>query len=639
MERRDLAGWILGGLGTALCLASSLLLSTRSVELNLGPGDTPFIAGFESDSEVENKIGWHWTKYNAAIHLPFETAESALETTLRFARVFGEEALVEVLVGSVAADTFRARGGEVRTMTLVTPGVQGPLDMAIRTDSHEGRDMGLRMDRVSVRVVSGAPLRLRRVSALRPPVIAVMLLGALLLLGASPLAAGATTLFAALAFSARASIDLFAAWRQTNTAPEMLIVSTLMLLALREAMCRGMGLARADAVRLVVAALVTMLFRLTLVFHPDFYYPDLLTHARVVEAIRAEGPAFYLSPAEALNTQGAWTKPVLGSMSSLPYAVAFHTPFALIASVFSLSTDQIQTTIKAGSCLISVLPILLVGLLAARVSIPPMAALALCVIPTYTSRLSFALLPALFGHVFDLVVLLTLATIIGRGPEVRAGSRWGWLAGALLAGHLAYTSSVVNEGLLMAILVALFLSSGAAGLPAASRLLACDAVAALAAFLLYYRHFVGDVLGLAGRLTGLSSSGRSVGSVYPIESFWDLLFERTDTFFGWPYVTLALVGLAALGRPVLESKLIQAWVFTYLGLILLRAKIPDVFRYGHETTFLTPLVATLAGAALIIGWSRGGILRVLAAIAGGALAFVSFLQQWQSVADQLSNAM
>ena len=74
-----------------------------------------------------------------------------------------------------------------------------------------------------------------------------------------------------------------------------------------------------------------MLLRLALVSHPDFYYPDLLTHTRVVEAIRAEGPSFFLHPADALSAQKAWTKPVLGSVSALPYAVMFHTPFAVLA--------------------------------------------------------------------------------------------------------------------------------------------------------------------------------------------------------------------------------------------------------------------------------------------------------------------
>jgi hypothetical protein len=67
--------------------------------------------------------------------------------------------------------------------------------------------------------------------------------------------------------------------------------------------------------------------------------------------------------------------------------------------------------------------------------------------------------------------------------------------------------------------------------------------------------------------------------------------------------------------------------------------VPDVFRYGHETLFLTPLVAILAGAALILVWRRGGVVRSAGLAAGCGLALHSFWSQWRAVADQLANAL
>ena len=641
MDPRSAAGWTLGALAVGVAAAVTFAGSTRHVTLNLGPGDTPFVHGFQPTSDVEDKVGWHWTTYDASIDLPFETAGSGVEATLRYARVFGEEAVVNVSVGGVAIEPFRARGGEVRRDTLRAVGVRGPLVLAIRTDSHERRNMGLKVDTLTVEAVAGAPFKLRWTAALRPLVVAGLLFFGLLALGLSPFAAGALTLLGALAFAVRANVDLFGAWRQTNLAPAMILLSTAVLLAGRRFMERRIGLEQATATLLSSAALVTMLFRLVLVSHPDFYYPDLLTHTRVVEAIRDEGPSFFLHPADPLNVQGAWTKPVLGRVSSLPYAVMFHTPFALLAWMFGLSTDQIETSLKSASSLISVLPILLAGALAVRFKLPPLAALMLCLIPTYTSRLSFALLPALLGHVFDLAALLTIATLVSR-EDVKSARLVVPALAALLPGHLAYTSGVVNEGVFMGVLVALCLVAGAPGRRLAGRLALAEAGAAALAFVLYYRHFVGDVFGLAGRLAGLNGGGggtASPASVYPVESFWSVLLERTNTFFGWPYIGLATIGLWLAESEVRRSKVVRAWAFGYLVLIALRAWIPDVFRYGHETLFLTPLVAILAGTALILAYRRGVGFRVGALAGGLLLGIVSLWQQWVAVADQLGNAL
>lgn len=616
-----------------------MTFSTRRLELNLGPGDTAFVRGFAADAEVEEKVGWRWTTYDATIDLPFQTEGSEAQATLRYARVFGEEAVVDVEVGGSAAGQFRARGGEVRSTTLGPSSVSGPLIVRIKVDSHERRNMGLKMDTLSLDAVSGSAFKLRLSAALRPVVCAVALFSGLLTLGGSPLAAGSAALFASLAFAYRASLDLFGAWRQTSLVPEMLVVSTLVLGAGRWWLEKRMRVEE-NAVRvLALGALGTMVFRLVLVSHPDFYYPDLLTHARVAQAMANEGPSFFLHPADALNAQGAWTKPVMGRSAALPYAVMFHTPFATATAALSLSTDQIETLMKAGAVLLSVLPVLICGALAPRLSLPPLSALMLCLVPTYTSRLSFALLPALLGHAFDLVVILAVLVWIDPERRDRAGSALGATA-ILLVGHLAYTSSVVNEAVLMGALSAVALASGRAFGPLAARLVLAETAAALLAFLLYYRHFVDDVFALARGLAGLGPGAEGgPASVYAIESFWTVLFERTNTFFGWPYFALAVLGLY-LGGPALRRSLVmRAWGLAYLALILLRAKIPDVFRYGHETLFLTPLIALLSGSALLLAWRRAGVLRWAALGAGVLLVGWSGARQWMAVHDQLRNAL
>lgn len=621
-----------------LAALASFGLSTRHVEFNLGPGDTPFVSGFEANSDVEDKVGWHWTTYEAQVDLPFRAEGSSLDVTLRYARMFGEEAVVDVRVGGEPTETFRARGGEIRTTTLRAPSVRGPLVLDFAVDSHERRNMGLRMDRLAIDVPSGPPLRLRPGAALMPVAAAGLFFLGLLVLGASSAAAGALSLLGASAFAALAWVDLFQAWRQVSLVPIMLSISVPVLFVARRGVEIRMGMERTVATTLVCAALATMVLRLGLISHPDFYYPDLLTHTRVADAIRNEGPSFLLHPADALNAQGAWTKPVLGGVSALPYAIVFHTPFAVLASVFDLSIDQIETAMKAGASLVSVLPILLAGLLASRLSLPPLAALLLCVIPTYTSRLSFGLLPALLGHVFDLAALLAIAVFLKKDALASPRSM-AWVTGTLLFGHLAYTSSTVNESIFAALLALLYFVGPRQEMRVGGRILLAEGLAAFGAFLLYYRHFVGDVFGLAAKLLGIEdATGSTSASVYPIESFWGLLAERTGTFFGWPYVILALVGLGLAGSAVHRSRLVTAWGLAYLVLILLRAKVPDVFRYGHETLFLTPLVGLLAGSAFVLAHARGGVLRAASIAFGLLLCGVSLWQQWLSVSHQLGNA-
>ncbi|MEO8362393.1 MAG: hypothetical protein ABI672_20365 [Vicinamibacteria bacterium] len=634
---RAKVGWALAAVALLLTTLVTFGFSTRHVELNLGPGDSPFVDGFEQNSDVEDKVGWHWTTYAASINLPFVAEGSSVEATLRYARVFGEEAVVNVRIADVATEEFRARGGEVRTTTLKAVGVRGPLTIGISADSHERRNMGLKMDRIQVELLEGAPLRLTLAAAVRPILVVVLLCSGLLLLGASPLLSGTAALVAALGFAFLAHHDLFAAWRQTESSPLMLVASTAFLLGGQRAMNAWTGVGKCHLTWLTSAALIAMLFRLTLISQPDFYYPDLLTHTRVAEAIRSEGPAFFLHPAEALAAQKAWTKPVLGSVSSLPYAVIFHTPFAILGAAFDLNIDQVEKAMKSASALISVLPILLAAALASRLGLPPLAALALCVIPAYTSRLSFALMPALFGHVFDLLAILGLAVLVDdaemkRRPMLQAMA-------LLLLGHLAYTSSVVNEGVFVLVLLAVLLTKGRRGFRVARRVFAAEAVASLLAFALYYRFFVGDVFGLAGRIVGMGANPSAAVSVYPIESFWSVLLERSNTFFGWAFLLLAVAGVVMVGARIAAAAIVQAWIVTYLVLILLRAKVPDVFRYGHETLFLTPIVCLLAGSALILMWQRGRVWRLASCLVGLVFSMVCLVEQVRAVADQLANAL
>src|SRR5262249_50846934 len=156
----------------------------------------------------------------------------------------------------------------------------------------------------------------------------------------------------------------------------------------------------------------------------------------------------------------------------------------------------------------------------------PLGAALLVLVPTYTSRLTFALLPALLGHALDMAFLLWLALHSDRLKEPRV-----LLGGAaLLALCLAsYVSSVTNLCTFLAACAA-FAALEAAGERArtAARILALGLLGSLAAVALYYRAFLGAAGGLLPRILGGASAAPSL---YPVESWIVLTYTRTRDFF------------------------------------------------------------------------------------------------------------
>jgi hypothetical protein len=278
-------------------------------------------------------------------------------------------------------------------------------------------------------------------------------------------------------------------------------------------------------------------------------------------------------------------------------------------------------------------PLLLAWALARRLEAPPWGAALMVLIPTYTSRLSFAFLPALAGHALDIAFLYWLSGRLDRLREPRVVA-----AGAafLCACQLAYVSSVTQTTLLVGLLaLALAALGGPAGPKAALGALAMALLGSALAVAIYYRDFVPMALDLARR----ALSGNGAPSRYPVQGWLAVVYERTHSFFDGIYPLLAVVGLWALFRRAGNRALLAAWLAVYFLLLLGRAKVPDVFLHGHETLLATPLVCLAAGAALGGLWDKRGWGRALAAGLLTALAVQGLWAQWQAVAAQLGNAL
>ena len=615
----------------ALPAAAALMgsVAARPILLNLGPGDGPYVSGFTPDYEIQDKVATHWTTYAADITLPLSVRGGPAELGFRFARVLPETAVVDVLLNGRLVDHFSCRGGifEERRVAL-GPLAQTPLRLGFRVDSHDRKGLGLKMDWIRL---DGARSRLAGAARWTAPLVLVLLFFLFRSAGWSPRGAALLTLPWALAACYGLLTDPWLTHRLLTGVPWALAAAGGLGVALgRRLVTRGA--VAPDTLRiLAVLGTAAFLLRALAVNHPAFYYPDLRTHANLVEAVRNGGWDFLWRPAAYIWDHGVWRVEAHGKTYAFPYSPAFHVPFALLG----LPYDDLLTWMKLAGAAVSVAPLVLVWALARRVGAPPLGAALMVVIPTYTSRLSFAFLPASFGHAWDIALIVFLA---GHLPGIRKPRVL--LAGAALvaASQLAYVSGVINTAVLVACLALLCpFERREDRLRQASAILVMGLLGALFAVLVYYRDFLGMVVDVAARA---ASGAPAAASRYPIQSWAAVACERTRDFFGFAYPPLAVVGLALAFRRRAEGRfLLAAWGSAYLLLLLGRAKMPDVFLHGHETLFVTPLVCLTAGEALAWLWRRGATGRVLAAAVFALLALQGLTLQWRAMAAQLGNAL
>jgi hypothetical protein len=613
----------------------------RAVTINLGPGDAPYVAGFAPEYEIDDKVGTHWTTYHAAVRAPLEVRGGPVDLAYRFARVFGETAQVEVSFAGRAVDRFECRGGAVleRKVALgVLPAT--PVAIDIEADSHERKDRGLRMDWIHLGLGPGAGLRLTGRALAVPAIVIGLVLALHLTAGWAPRPAILLTAPWCLAIVAGLLVDPWLTHRLLRGLPLALALFGGAGLAVA-ALLRRRGRVSAESLRILAAlGIAAFLLRALAVNHPDFYYPDQRTHARLVEKVQEDGLGFFATPSRAIWEHGIWRTEAYGRTYAFPYSPAFHLPF----TVLPLGYDTRLLAMKLWAAAVSVVPIFLTWLLARRLGVSVLGAALLVLVPTYTSRLSFAFLPALFGHAFDLALISWLAARLDGLAAPRT-----WLAGAALvaASQLAYISGVMNTA---ALVLALVLVALARRRPAqAGALVAMGLLGSAVSVALYYRDFLAMVFDLLPRA---GAAGAGVASRYPVRSFFVVAFERTRDFFDTVYPLLAASGMVLMWRPRASADLattaaastearrwlVLGWLGAYALLLAGRAKLPDVFLHGHETLLVTPLVCLAAGEALAALARRSRAGRWAAAAIVAFLALQGAHGQWQALAAQLGNA-
>lgn len=624
-------GWL-----PAVCLAlplAAVLPGSRvpqELTLNLGPGDTGYLEGFAPLFEIDDRVATHWSGYEARLRLPLGFGEGPVELSYRLARVLPEMAVVEVRAAGEVVDRFSCRGGAILERRVVLAAQAGdPVEAVFLIDSHDRRNLGLRFDWVRWRT-SGTGLRLAGWAALRPALLTGLLLGVMLACGFDLRRAALLALPWSLATAAGVLWHPWLTHRLLTGVPEALALLgvALALLARVFDARRPTGPPLRWAVAL---ALFAFLARGVALNHPDYYYPDLTSHARVVEIVRDAGWDMLRRPAAHMDEQTAWKHVVFGKAYVMPYSVAFHAPLALT----SLSRDQLLTAVKLASAATSVVPIVALWLLARQVGASPLGAVLLVFVPGYGLRLSLAFAAALFGHAVDMAYLTWLQPRLGRIATPAA------LIGATLlfaACQLAYVSAVIVMPVFFAVLAAATgMEPGDARRRRAAALLAVAGFGSLVAFVAYYRGFSDLLLDVAPLVLGGASPDEAHREA---QSFFSLAVHRSHAFLGAGVPLLALPGLWLLLRASPARALLTAWAITYPLLLLGRARYPDVFVHPHDALFVTPLACLAAAEATSRLGDRSGRWKPLVvALVVAALAVEGLLAQWRALAAQLGNAL
>jgi hypothetical protein len=373
------------------------------VHMNLGPGDGPYVQGFEPIYEVSDYVAVHWTTRQSEVRLPLEVSGGPFVLRYRFARFLPEPARVSVTLAGHEVDTFTLHRKRFQERAAAVPALpRAPLTVGFTAEA-AGYDLGVLLDWIRLEAGSNAVVRLRGAARVAPAALVAILFVLLR-------AAGWKTREAAL-LTAPWALVLAAFLLRNPWLTHRLVAGLPVTLALTGALVVGIGRlasrsrgdgtipddnaqetpARRSDLPIVFALVAnTLLLRGAAVNHPDFYYPDLRTHARLALVVRGAGLDFLRSPSSHIWFHGVWRTQAHGKTYAFPYTPAFHVPFAISA----LPYDGIITAMKLAAAAVSTVPLVLVWALARRFEVSPVGAVLMVLIPTYTSRLSFAFLPA-----------------------------------------------------------------------------------------------------------------------------------------------------------------------------------------------------------------------------------------------------
>jgi len=605
LRARD-GAWLLAIGAPALALAFFGVAAPATVLFDLGPNDADHIAGFEPHYEIEGPMATRWTTYQADVDLPLTLRGGPASMTYRFSRVLPETAVVDVLLAGTRVDRFTCRGGAWVTRTVELAALPPtPLSIGFRIDSHDRRNLGLRLDWIRVSAAGGR-MGWRGWARWAP---ALLVLAAYLIFrvaGLEPLAAALVTMPWSVAAWLWGRVDPFAL---AHVASKIALPAVVLTAA-----CAALLRARPGGRWVAPIFLAGYLLKGAGVFHPAFFYPDVQNHGRYVAAYaQAAGSIAERGIAAQVRVATAYPRFVAGRPYAFPYSPLFFVPFTWLGPDSARVEDALRHVGLAAAAA-EVAVVFWIGGLAFGPAAGVAAALVAAFLPPLYSRLLFAMWPTIAGHLLDILAIGAALCAARRPGERRPAAVFALLT---LAAFLTYISSLFNLSLFIVFLALLERRR-------AALLLATLAVAATITVLWLYgpftRAFVFEIV------PALAAGGGAAtpGTAGPAPSGLLAALARIPLFYGWGYPALAVAGLL-LARRVADRAarhVLYAYGLAFAALMLLRGLGGGLFRDLKEITFVAPLVAVAAGASLASLARRGRAERVaVALVAAGLLAF------------------
>lgn len=596
--------------------------------VNVGAGDTAFARGFRGQWERDGLTGsgetmFRWAEDGSRLELPISVGQGHVRVRVRLARFVPLPAEIVVESGGREVDRWiqPAQGWRVREMDLGE--ARGPLALTFRARAEDGNPMAVAVDWVEV---SGAEaVRPSRALAARlalfffAPALVI-----LLIVRSSALAAGVAA-FAALVAAAAVWLDRLGGPIACAEAAVPLLVVVVTLSACDRLRARawpetGAARGRALALPLLLVVAATVAF-----FHPFFYYPDVDSHGRFLQALRVN-PSLLVDPTQPWQRRGDVTREIGGQKVPIPYAMVFHAvawPLSpLLGDTGALKTVAV---LAAGAVVLLVYPLARAAGLR-----PPWAVLAqvlAAILPVLTSRLSLALYPTLFGLAFVVLLLVHLTRRLSHLDGARDSA--AALTFVLLA-EAAYTGSLLTVSALVLVLSAVTTARGE--WRRALRLLGGWAIATAILLLTMY---VGFLPTLWSRVLPYVFEGGGPAAAGPPDSAWVAGLRRLGLFYDLLVPVLAVLGLLAARDMAPHARRVLACALAAGGAILvLRYVVPAALRDAKDVELLLAPMAVLGAAGLAVVWAQGRTGRALTVLAVAGAAVWSALRDVTLYADR-----
>jgi hypothetical protein len=569
--------------------------------------------------------------------LPFILDESSVDIAFRYKRHMSLPADVRVFVGSTQVERFEVPQQDFTVRTINLQGNPAPhesIEISFLVQSLDPRPLGLALDWLQIRPHG------RVIPTLEPFLYLLAIVAGLTLFARL---IGFSRRFAIfLGFGAVAALVVWIVFHKLAPLHAARLlgwrfhVAAILVLTFFYVRRRNTDsvFSRPEARWALLAFYLGTLIRLMGLFHSEFYYPDVRTHSKFVSLIWTEGLGGFLTDHIANQHRHLLGLQLVGETW-----LAFPYPPLLYLTIYPLSLLQLPV-----DDWMKLVPTYLVGIeglvvfaLAFRLGASSKASAAAAwfhaTAAVVAFRLTVASYAAMFGHFWDILVVLYLVFFFERMNRFATGVGLGTLIAISL---LSYAGSALVLGIFIPafVLVLLTRSRAQEDRGRAVRIAVWALIGAFFAIGLFYVQYLPELT------PGLLDPSAAIATPEPLIAFeltpWAALkmaAHRVNLFYGPVYGLLVFLAIPFL-REYLANRLafplLIATLATFLGLNFLRSGLGDthIFQFTKDDLVLLPLAAIVYGCLterlaalgragrvaavlLLTGWMTWGFLALL----------------------------